>query len=295
MPKRFTATEKWHDNWFMGLEPKYKALWGYVCDNCDHAGIWEGNWKLASFQTGFEYDPAEALKAMDGRVIPIGGKFFLPGFVPFQYGNLNPGSRVHLSVINRLKSVGLFGKGLHRVSKGLAKGYLTLKDKDMDKDKDKDMDKKEGGAGEGKKPLPADFGRVVGHIRTSYAKSGRKFGDKEGRQTKNLLANYPGPQVMAMWDVFMAKNWNWEDSNRKMVVVPHDLETFWKKITFILEGTAWKDIMKKYEVVADPENVQKLTETLNGNKLTTIPRVDHRGAKQTALNQADTLLKSEAK
>ena len=136
--------------------------------------------------------------------------------------------------------------------------------------------------------LPPDFGKVVGHIRGSYAKSGRKFADKEGKQIKNLLGDYPGPQVMAMWDVFMAKNWNWEDKNRKMVIVPHDLETFWTKITFILEGSEWKALMKKYEPVVDPENVQKL---INEFSVGTIEHVDHGLAKREAEVKADVLEK----
>lgn len=56
-------------------------------------------------------------------------KWFIRKFVPFQYGTLNPDSRPHASVLERLKKEG--------VSKGLVKGLHTIKDKDKDKVKDK--------------------------------------------------------------------------------------------------------------------------------------------------------------
>jgi len=41
MPKRLTATEKWNDPWFCGLNIEDKLFWIYLCDNCDHAGIYK--------------------------------------------------------------------------------------------------------------------------------------------------------------------------------------------------------------------------------------------------------------
>ena len=54
MAKRFTDNQKWSKSWFMDLEPKDKLLWIYMIDSCDHAGIWEVNWKLTSFMVGFQ-------------------------------------------------------------------------------------------------------------------------------------------------------------------------------------------------------------------------------------------------
>ena len=56
MPRRFTMTEKWHDEWFLQLTPHQKLLWNYLCDNCDIAGFWEKNLTLASLLTGLTFE-----------------------------------------------------------------------------------------------------------------------------------------------------------------------------------------------------------------------------------------------
>lgn len=126
--KRFTATEKWSKEWFQELPPRLKCLWQYICDNADAAGIWEPNFKLASYLIG------EAVTQVD---IPLFGdrieklecgKFFLTRFIEFQYGKLSSECKAHTPAIRSLEK--------HRVSKGYPKGIQTLKDTDKDKEKD---------------------------------------------------------------------------------------------------------------------------------------------------------------
>lgn len=142
MAKRFTDTGKWDKLWIRKLSPELKLLWVYLLDKCDHAGIWEADIDLAKFQLGITIDQDEAIKVFNGRVVPLSGgeKWFIPKFIEFQYGDLNPENRVHKSVIEILERNGIQGpyKPLTRGSQGC---------KDKDKDKDKDMDKVGGSKG----------------------------------------------------------------------------------------------------------------------------------------------------
>lgn len=127
MPKRFTATEKWVDPWFCSLTDNEKLFWVYLLDNCNHAGIWEPNWFMFSvYVKNFVFN-AEKFK---GRILEVGKKWYIPKFVEFQYGILQPGNRAHDSVIAILEKEG--------ASKGLARGLLAPMDMDMVKDKEQE-------------------------------------------------------------------------------------------------------------------------------------------------------------
>jgi hypothetical protein len=135
--KRFTETGKWKKKWIRELSPEMKLFWFYLLDNCDHAGIWEVDIELAAFQIGIELDESIILNTFNRKIVPFKpGKWFIPKFIDYQYGELNKSNRAHLSVIKILTKYGLY--------KGLARGLQGAKDKDKDKelDKVKDKDKK---------------------------------------------------------------------------------------------------------------------------------------------------------
>lgn len=117
MSKRFTCSEKWSRPWFRELGVHYKALWLYILDNCDHAGIWHVDMALASFCIGHKFDEKDALDAL-GKQIEVlngGSKWFVKDFITFQYGRLRNNNRIHISVLQILESEGLskyaFGDG----------------------------------------------------------------------------------------------------------------------------------------------------------------------------------------
>lgn len=145
MAKRFTSTEKWGKTWFRKLSIPHKCFWIYLLDRSNHAGIWDVDFELAEFCIGEKLDPTEIKKVFSARIKEIdeGKKWFVIGFVEFQYGELNPASKPHKSVIKILIKEG--------VSEGLVKGSVTIKDKAKDKDKDKD---KGGAVG-----IPEDTGK----------------------------------------------------------------------------------------------------------------------------------------
>ena len=131
MAKRFTDTQKWHKSWFMDLEPKDKLLWVYMTDSCDHAGIWEVNWKLTSFMVGFQV--IKLPESFEKQIIKLSDKkYWLKDFCEFQYGTLNPNVNAHKSVIGILTKHNIINSTLKQP---LNNPSLGVKDKDKDKDK----------------------------------------------------------------------------------------------------------------------------------------------------------------
>jgi hypothetical protein len=142
MAKRFTDTEKWKKPFIRGLQGAYKLLWLYICDDCDHAGIWQVDIEVAAIRIGEKIDLIEAIKSFDEKIIILdkGNKWFIPSFLEFQYpSGLNPDNRAHNSVIILLEKYNL------RISKD--KPLISPSEGSMDmvmvKDMDKDMVKGE--------------------------------------------------------------------------------------------------------------------------------------------------------
>lgn len=145
MAKRFTDTNKYKKEFMMGLKGPYKLLWDFLYHECDHAGIWIVNFQIAQIYIGadMKVNKVDALKYFNKGEIRVHEisptKWFIPEFINFQYGDLDPKNRAHNSVIKILKSFNLIDE--ENKIKGLNTPLKGCKDKDMDKDKDKDMDK----------------------------------------------------------------------------------------------------------------------------------------------------------
>lgn len=139
MSKRFTDTDKWRKVWFRSLTPLEKCFWLYICDTCDHAGIWEVDFSLAEIFIGEPLNISEIEEKFRKQYEKLQGgkKWFIPSFVDFQYITLSETNRMHLSVINTLKKEGAF-KPLISPLEG-----AQVKEQEQYKDKDKDKDKKE--------------------------------------------------------------------------------------------------------------------------------------------------------
>ncbi len=103
----------WRREWFSELDQKYKLFWFYILCNCDLAGVWDMNLKLASFEIGEQLDKEKLLKAFAGRIFEIDGgqKWIIKKFVKFQYG-INPSefnikNNMHVAVLKIIKKHGL--------------------------------------------------------------------------------------------------------------------------------------------------------------------------------------------
>lgn len=139
MAKRFTDTDKWKDEWFTDLEPALKIFWVYLCDNCDHAGIWKVNFKVASSIVGCLLDKQSTLKAFGDRIIVItSDKWMLSKFIPFQYPKgLSHNNSAHRGVLKLLEYNKIEVSPYLAPAKALPSPSLGAKDKDKDKVMDK--------------------------------------------------------------------------------------------------------------------------------------------------------------
>lgn len=98
-------------------------LWQYLVDNCDSAAVWKVDLELAAYYVGggVGFDCKEVLEAFGGRVVDVGrGRWWIPGFIPFQYGKLSEKCDFHKAVLKRLQSHGLMA---------LWEAYLLDRDK----------------------------------------------------------------------------------------------------------------------------------------------------------------------
>jgi len=126
-----TDTDKWKKRFLRELKPQHKLLWFYILDDCNHAGIWDVDIEVASIRVGEEliYDMLPQAFLDKIVIFDNGDKWFIPEFIDFQYGELNPNSNVHKSVIALLDKYNL--EGYLKGSQGV---QSTLNNKDKDKD-----------------------------------------------------------------------------------------------------------------------------------------------------------------
>ena len=135
MAKRFVDTELWQKEWFQELSLKEKILVKYIFENCDCAGVWNGNFKMASFIIG-ESVTIKDLREINKHKVQFeelkNGKIFILDYITFQYGTLSENCKPHKPIIEKLKNYGLF----ERVSKGYPKGIHTLEEKEEEEEEE---------------------------------------------------------------------------------------------------------------------------------------------------------------
>ena len=87
MAKRFMSN-CFEKKWFRELPIRLKIVWFYLINKCNHAGIWECDIDLLSFQIGDEpYTLKEILEAFGDNIQELGdNKYYLTKFISFQYG-----------------------------------------------------------------------------------------------------------------------------------------------------------------------------------------------------------------
>jgi hypothetical protein len=104
MAKRFTDTAKWKKEFIKGLSAKHKLLWFYILDDCDHAGIWEVDFEVASLRIGEDVNYEEAFVALGEQFEVIGkNRWWIRDFISFQYGALTEKNKMYKPVMEVLK------------------------------------------------------------------------------------------------------------------------------------------------------------------------------------------------
>src|SRR5690606_14048456 len=144
MPRRFTDTEKWRDEWWGSLPNDYRMIWLYLVDSCSIAGIWKKDFRGLNFNCNTKITEDEFLKVFGTRVIDKGNFFFIPKFLRYQCPKgLNSNKPAILSIIKELELNDL----TKIVNESLGNDFLIIKDKGKGKDKGT-------GIGEGKDTPP---------------------------------------------------------------------------------------------------------------------------------------------
>ncbi len=138
MPKRFTATEKWDDGWFLSLDNDWRIIWQYSLDRCTNGGRFKKNFKLMNFCCNTNVSPADYENTFNGRVIDRGDYYFIPKFLKFQYPKgLNSGKPAIQAVRKELIEYNL----TLIIRESLGNDYLMIKETDKEKEKEKETEK----------------------------------------------------------------------------------------------------------------------------------------------------------
>lgn len=118
MAKRFTATEKWDKAWFRKMSPRHKALWQFLIDRCDQAGMWEIDFDSAShFINDVTPITKDDIKVFGSRVEMYSSeKLWIVDFVSFQCGELSERSPAHKPIFKLLKKYNLLNRVLDTLS-----------------------------------------------------------------------------------------------------------------------------------------------------------------------------------
>jgi len=143
MAKRFTDTGIWQKAWYRKLPVEVKLFWQYLFTNCNHAGIFEVDLDLASFVIGKKITLEHISKYLGDRIAIIEDeKWYILGFIEFQYGELNNNSNVHKSVLKLLNKYEINNDNeFPTLGQGLVKPLSGIIDKDKSKDKYMNIDK----------------------------------------------------------------------------------------------------------------------------------------------------------
>ncbi len=160
MAKRFVDTEIWSKVWFQDLPLKEKVLVKYIFENCDISGVWNANYRLASFLIGAEVsedDINEINKKKHQFEILENGDVFITDFIPFQYGILSSKCRPHIPIIEKIKKHKLLDRVFVRVSDRVSD---TLEEQEQEQEKEQYKEKEKEHVIVGKKfiiPTPEEI------------------------------------------------------------------------------------------------------------------------------------------
>lgn len=115
MAKRFVDTDLWQKQWFQELSVKEKILVKYIFENCDCAGVWDINLRMASFVIGETITLTDFYNINNKKELfrfikdeqDHEKRIFVIDYITFQYGNLSYNCKPHLPVIKLLQKYGI--------------------------------------------------------------------------------------------------------------------------------------------------------------------------------------------
>jgi hypothetical protein len=97
--KRFTDTDKWDDDWFLGLPPRFKCVWEYLRDTCSGVGIKKISFTNISNMIKEPITREDFDQYIGDRVQWINHEtVWIHGFIVAQYKKLSPHNRAHINI-----------------------------------------------------------------------------------------------------------------------------------------------------------------------------------------------------
>lgn len=195
--KRFWDTDIWEKKWFDDLDGREKLAMFYIFAKCDAVGVWEANTRIAEVYIGYEIDWDGLRERVNGNIEVLpNGKWFLPDFCSFQYGELKESCKPHRSYLSLLQKHGLF----ERVTKGYRKGINTLQEKEKETDKEKDKEQEE------------EIDRIIDYFNT---KTGSHIQPKTESNRKYIRARLNDGYTLEDAERAIAWcNWKWKDDEK---------------------------------------------------------------------------------
>lgn len=135
MPRRFTDTEKWRDEWWGSLSNDYRMIWLYLVDSCSIAGVWKKDFRGLNFNCNTNINETDFLKVFGDRLVDRGNFYFIPKFLRFQCPKgLNSNKPAIVSIVKEIQQNNL----TEIVSQSLGNDFLIIKGKDKGKGTGKD-------------------------------------------------------------------------------------------------------------------------------------------------------------
>ena len=226
MSKRLSDTEVWKKPWFFDLPDKYKLFWFYILSDCDAAGIWTANFKIAKLYLG-EVSPEKTAEILKNQIqILNGGSYwFIIYYIKFQYGYpIKETSPMYKKLSELLSQRGLLLDTLYdTVYDTVSIEYLKISNTVKDKDKDKDTAK------ESSRYVSKE---IEGGFEKWYLKYPRK--EKRADALKAWKKNHkemPEFQVMMETLAKQIRIKNWTPENMQYIPMPSSY----------LNGKRWQD------------------------------------------------------
>lgn len=133
---RFFDPERYNEDWYIELKGEYQKLFDYIIEMCDNAGVWKPNKFDFETKTGFKINLDSLIEKVNGgkdRILILeNGRWFIPGFIQFQWFNkkssfvFKDDHPFHKSLVKLLEG----NKINQALVKGLERGQGTLMAKD---------------------------------------------------------------------------------------------------------------------------------------------------------------------
>lgn len=242
MAKRFTDTDKWKKPWYRKLGSRGRDIFNYLYENCDACGVLELDIERMAFDLGFEVSLRMVKESVRGRVKEFGtSKLFFYDFIEFQYGKLSESCKPHVSIINKLKTYGLF--------EGYAKGLDTLQEKEQDKEKDKVKEKEKEQERVARVEDPTT--ELAGEILSEFVRiTGRPYRPSEAvlKPIKARLKEPDPPSKDLIVNMIVFKYHQWKDNpEMRSFIRPDTLFRVTKFPAYIAETQEALDREAKYD------------------------------------------------